>query len=170
MVNEMDLPPLSGDAQLKLMKKLKIDAENITMPDIQFDMTANTFIAASTAMVSLNKKSAFQFSAGSNLWKLNRLMNSAEARPPFYITACEYLGLDPAAPVIGEVTLQPWQVIGIAWARIRKLSTLNGGILNDMCGLSKTIQMLMLIETAARVATAPHQPTLILAPSGIIDM
>ena len=87
-------------------------------------------------------------------------ISHVSAATPSYEEACGRFNLDLENPRLlsagGDgVLLNPWQVIGLAWAVGQEASHFRGGIIADACGIGKTIQMLSVIaESAARMEEA----------------
>jgi superfamily II DNA or RNA helicase len=72
----------------------------------------------------------------------------------------------PTAPPVLDVTLRPYQTIGVAW--LQRLSELEmGGVLADDMGLGKTLQTIthLALEHVPGRATAP---SLIVAPTSLV--
>jgi SNF2-related domain len=82
-------------------------------------------------------------------------------------------------PMVGDLVLKPWQVIGVKWMLDQEKSPLHGGIIADGCGLGKTNQTLaFLVASIRRDEASPSplpsqeqrfQPTLIVAPPAVIQ-
>ncbi|EFR05557.1 hypothetical protein MGYG_08572 [Nannizzia gypsea CBS 118893] len=88
-----------------------------------------------------------------------------------YLAAAEHLGLDPQKPSIGQhLTLRAWQVEGVSWMIRQEESKIKSGILNDSCGLGKTIQALSLVYLAGIKRTSNHRPTIIVANNACLDV
>jgi superfamily II DNA/RNA helicase len=167
---DLGIPKLSPEELDALLVKLQQGSPDCLTPAGSIDAnTCNKLIAMSTALENVENVDGDSAGASRSLWELNRLLNTAGAEAPSYIAACEMLELDPENPMVGNTRLQPWQVTGIAWMRAREILGIRGGILGDQCGLGKTVQILMLILKAARLAKPPYRPTLIVAPSGLVD-
>jgi SNF2 family DNA or RNA helicase len=112
-------------------------------------------------------------------------VSDVSARTRSYASACERLRLDPKEPRVsvedGEgVLLNPWQVMGVAWAVEQEDGPIRGGLIADACGIGKTIQMLSVIAltlewTKHDVKTHPelkiaYRPTLVLCPSAVVEV
>jgi hypothetical protein len=72
----------------------------------------------------------------------------------------------PAAPPVLDVTLRPYQTVGVAW--LQRLAELDfGGVLADDMGLGKTLQTIthLALEHAPGKAAAP---SLIVAPTSLV--
>jgi superfamily II DNA or RNA helicase len=72
----------------------------------------------------------------------------------------------PPAPAVLDVTLRPYQTVGVAW--LQRLSELDmGGVLADDMGLGKTLQTIthLALEHAPGKAT---EPSLIVAPTSLV--
>ncbi len=68
-----------------------------------------------------------------------------------YTDVYKDLGLNPVRPrcIVSGLSegllLNPWQVIGTAWAIQQEAGPVHGGIIADACGIGKTVQMLSVI-------------------------
>ncbi len=90
-------------------------------------------------------------------WKLMNKISTVSAPTPSYKDACDELHLDPKEPRLmsagGDgVVLNPWQVIGMAWAMGQEAGPSRGGVIADACGIGKTIQMLSVISESVSIA------------------
>jgi hypothetical protein len=90
-------------------------------------------------------------------WKLMNKVSTVSAPTPSYQDACDELHLDHMEPRLmsagGDgVVLNPWQVIGVAWAMSQEAGPCRGGVIADACGIGKTIQMLGVISESVSIA------------------
>lgn len=98
-------------------------------------------------------------------WKLQRTMNNVSSNPVDYAQACIDLDLDPSLPMIGNLTLKPWQVTGAWWILWQWRWGLGSVLLSDDVGLGKTITTLTALQIGAQLASTPlSEHTLDLSP------
>jgi len=117
-----------------------------------------------------------------SFWEMQRTMNNVSSRPADYVQCCQDLDLDPIQPMIGPLTLKPWQVTGAWWILWQWKWGLGSALLSDDVGLGKTITALTALQLGAALASKyaklttvnfgsdlsllpPYKPTLIVCPA-----
>lgn len=146
------LPQISRNAQSGLLKIFAGDIDisfrhgisgvAISRSDLQRDMEAlgTEQDAAITEDASDKDRDAKIAIVREDFLKLNREMNTVSAPESSYKDACSHLNLDPKRPMVSGVELRPFQVTGVDWLVRMEREQGRSGILNDECGLGKTIQ------------------------------
>ena len=171
------LPRISKEEQLALLDSYS-EGIDISFGDTQERAAQPNEVQQAMTAIATEQSADIEESGGDpgeikvsdDFVTLSRRMNTVSAPSTTYPEACQYLSLDPRHPCIGNVTLRPFQVTGVDWMTRMEEHHGRSGILNDECGLGKTIQSLAMIALAATKASAPFKPTLVLAPSTLMDV
>lgn len=98
------------------------------------------------------------------------------ASAPSFESACAILGIDPQTSTYNlegqkTISLKPWQITGCAWMIGQEDGPIQGGMLNDACGIGKTLTVLTTIyHQGSRSTGGPMKPTLVLCPPTVIEV